>query len=105
MAEAPQTEAPQRLVGMLLFSRMTQLDLTGPYEVLVRMPRTQVHLVARDMALVRSDRDLAITPTITMAECPQLDVIVVPGGAGQQDLMEDETMLAFLRRQAAGARY
>jgi cyclohexyl-isocyanide hydratase len=105
MAEAPQTEAPQRLVGMLLFPRMTQLDLTGPYEVLVRLPRTQVHLVARDMAPVRSDRGLAITPTITLAECPQLDVIMVPGGAGQQDLMEDETMLAFLRRQAAGARY
>jgi cyclohexyl-isocyanide hydratase len=105
MSEGAQTQAPQRIVGMLLFPRMTQLDLTGPYEVLVRMPRTKVHLVARDMAPVRSDRGLAIAPSITMAECPQLDVIMVPGGAGQQDLMEDETVLSFLRRQAAGARY
>jgi cyclohexyl-isocyanide hydratase len=105
MAEGLPSEGSQRLVGMLLFPRMTQLDLTGPYEVLVRMPRTQVHLVARDMAPVRSDRGLAISPTITMTECPQLDVIMVPGGAGQQDLMEDEPVLAFLRRQAAGARY
>jgi cyclohexyl-isocyanide hydratase len=94
-----------RRIGMLLFPRMTQLDLTGPYEVLARLPDTTVDLVARTRAPVESDRGLAIVPTTTYAECPPLDVIMVPGGPGQQDLMEDEETLAFLRRQAAAARY
>jgi len=96
---------PARQVGMLLFPRMTQLDLTGPYEVLARLPNTQVHLVARDMEPVRTDRGLIIMPTVTLDACPRLDVVMVPGGAGQQDLMEDEAVLAFLRRQAATAQY
>src|SRR5262245_66384467 len=90
---------------MLLFPRLTQLDLTGPFEVFARLPNAQVHLVAHDLAPVRTDRGLTIVPTVTLRECPQLDVVMVPGGAGQQDLMDDEVVLEFLRRQARGARY
>ena len=94
-----------RHIGMLLFPRMTQLDLTGPYEVLVRLPDTRVDLVARDLAPVTTDRGMQIVPTVTYADCPPLAVIMVPGGPGQQDLMEDEETLAFLRKQAAGAQF
>jgi len=94
-----------RRIGMLIFPRMTQLDLTGPYEVLARLPDTKVELVARTREPVKSDRGLQIVPTTTYADCPPLDVIMVPGGPGQQDLMEDEAALAFLRKQAAGAKY
>jgi cyclohexyl-isocyanide hydratase len=94
-----------RRIGMLIFPRLTQLDMTGPYEVLARLPDTQVELVARTRDPVTTDRGMQIVPTTTYADCPQLDVIVVPGGPGQQDLMEDEAALAFLRRQAAGAKY
>jgi cyclohexyl-isocyanide hydratase len=94
-----------RLIGMLLFPRLTQLDLTGPYEVLARLPRTQVHLMAKSLEPVRTDRGMMIVPTIIYAECPQLDIVMVPGGPGQQDLMEDEATLDFLRRQARGAKY
>jgi cyclohexyl-isocyanide hydratase len=104
MSIAPGTKRP-RLVGMLLFPRMTQLDLTGPYEVLARLPDTAVHLVARDRQPVITDRGLAIVPTMRFDECPQLDVIMVPGGAGQQDLMEDAQVLGFLRAQARNAQY
>jgi cyclohexyl-isocyanide hydratase len=97
--------ASQRIIGMLLFPRMTQLDLTGPFEVLVRLPNSKVELVARNLDPVVTDRGLTIMPTSTFATCPPLDVIMVPGGPGQQDLMEDEETLAFVRRQAAGARY
>jgi cyclohexyl-isocyanide hydratase len=97
--------SPQRLIGMLLFPRLTQLDLTGPFEVFARLPNTQVHLVARTLEPVTTDRGLAIVPTMTFGECPPLDVVMVPGGAGQQDLMEDKVVLAFLRRQAQGAQY
>jgi cyclohexyl-isocyanide hydratase len=95
----------QRQIGMLLFPRLTQLDLTGPYEVLARLPNTTVHLVAQGLDPVKTDRGLMIVPTVTYADCPQLDVVVVPGGPGQQELMEDEGVLGFLRSQATHAKY
>jgi cyclohexyl-isocyanide hydratase len=95
----------QRLIGMLLFPRLTQLDLTGPYEVLARLPNTTVHLVAQGLDPVKTDRGLMIVPTVTYADCPPLDVVMVPGGPGQQDLMEDAVVLDFLRRQAGQAKY
>lgn len=97
--------ASPRRIGMLIFPRMTQLDLTGPYEVLARLPDTAVDLVARTLDPVKTDRGLQIVPTVTFADCPPLDVIMVPGGPGQQDLMENETVLEFLRKQAASAKY
>ena len=94
-----------RRIGMLIFPRLTQLDMTGPYEVLARLPDTKVELVARTLAPVTTDRGMQILPTVTYDSCPPLDVIMVPGGPGQQDLMEDEAALSFLRKQAAGAQY
>jgi len=95
----------QRRIGMLLFPRLTQLDLTGPYEVLARLPDTVVHLVAHGLEPVKTDRGLMIVPTVTYVDCPPLDVLVVPGGPGQQELMEDAGVLEFVRRQAAHAQY
>ena len=94
-----------RVIGMLIFPRLTQLDMTGPYEVLARVPNTKVLLVAQSMAPVKTDRGMEIVPTTTIADCPQLDLIMVPGGPGQQDLMEDQAVLEFLRKQARGAKY
>jgi len=96
---------PERLIGMLIFPRLTQLDMTGPYEVLARLPNTKVLLVAHTIAPVKTDRGMEIVPTTTLADCPQLDLIMVPGGPGQQDLMEDAAVLAFLQAQARGAKY
>jgi cyclohexyl-isocyanide hydratase len=95
----------ERSIGMLLFPRMTQLDLTGPYEVLARLPNTTVHLVAHTLDPVQTDRGMQIVPTVTFADCPQLDLVMVPGGPGQQGLMEDAVALEFLQRQARGAQY
>ena len=97
--------SPQRLIGMLIFPRLTQLDMTGPYEVLARLPNTVVHLVAHTLDPVKTDRGMMIVPTVTYADCPQLDVLMVPGGPGQQDLMEDAVVLKFLQRQAITATY
>ena len=94
-----------RTIGMLIFPRLTQLDMTGPYEVLARLPDTVVHLVSHTLDPVKTDRGMMIVPTITYENCPQLDVIMVPGGPGQQDLMEDALVLEFLQRQARGAKY
>jgi cyclohexyl-isocyanide hydratase len=94
-----------RQIGMLIFPRMTQLDMTGPYEVLARLPETKVELVAATLDPVTTDRGMQIVPTATYATCPPLDVVMVPGGPGQQELMEDEAALAFLRKQAGQAKY
>jgi cyclohexyl-isocyanide hydratase len=92
-------------VGFLLFPDITQLDMTGPYEVLTKLPGAEVHLVWKDRQPVRVGGGMQILPTTTYADCPQLDLVCVPGGAGMNPLLEDEATLAFLRRQAAGAKY
>lgn len=97
--------ASERLIGMLIYTRLTQLDMTGPYEVLARLPNTKVHLIAHTLDPVLTDRGMMIVPTVTYADCPPLDVVMVPGGPGQQDLMEDKVVLEFLRRQAQCAKY
>lgn len=94
-----------RRIGMLLFPQLTQLDMTGPYEVLARLPNTTVELVAKTLEPVTTDRGMQILPTTTYADCPPLAIVMVPGGPGQQGLMEDEEALAFLRRQAAQAQF
>jgi cyclohexyl-isocyanide hydratase len=92
-------------VGFLLFPDITQLDLTGPYEVLRQMPGAEVHLVWKTRDPVRAAGGLSILPTVTYADCPQLDLICVPGGSGMNPLLTDGETLDFLRRQAKGARY
>lgn len=91
-------------IGLLLFPALTQLDLTGPYEVFARAPDTDVHLIWKNLNPVVSDRGMAILPTITFDICPKLDVICVPGGPGQINLMEDEEVLSFIRTQSMHAR-
>jgi cyclohexyl-isocyanide hydratase len=92
-------------VGLVLFPNLTQLDLTGPYEVFARCPDTSVSLIAASSAPVRSERGLTITPDVTFDQAPPLDVLCVPGGVGVNQMMEDEAMLGFLRTQAEHARY
>lgn len=92
-------------VGLLLFPNLTQLDLTGPYEVFRKTPDVTTLLLAKTPELVRAETGLGLMPDTTLADCPQLDVICVPGGPGVSALMEDEEVLGFLRRQAEGARY
>jgi cyclohexyl-isocyanide hydratase len=92
-------------VVMLLYPRMTQLDLTGPYEVLARFEELNLHLVWKTLDPVNDVNGLGILPTDTLAGSPRADILFVPGGPGQISLMEDKEVLSFLRRQASGARY
>ncbi|MEK6305014.1 MAG: DJ-1/PfpI family protein [Pantoea dispersa] len=87
-------------IGLLLFPALTQLDLTGPFEVFARAPDTKVHLIWKNLDPVVSDRGMAIQPTTTFDTCPALDIICVPGGPGQINLMEDEEVLSFIRAQS-----
>ncbi|AET90986.1 intracellular protease, PfpI family [Burkholderia sp. YI23] len=92
-------------IGLLLFPRVQQLDMTGPYDVFAHLPDTRVHLVAKTREPLKSSAGMILTPDASFDDCPALDVLCVPGGSGVGDLMEDEATLAFLREQAKGARY
>ena len=91
--------------GFLLFSGMTQLDLTGPFEVLARLPGCKAHIIAKTLAPVRTERGLVITPDIDFDSAPQYDLFAVPGGPGTDDAILDPDTVDFVRRQAKGARF
>ncbi|MGE0699532.1 MAG: DJ-1/PfpI family protein [Hyphomicrobiaceae bacterium] len=92
-------------IGFLVFPQITQLDFTGPLQVFSRVPGATVHLIWKRYEPVPSDTVLTVIPTMTIADCPQLDVICVPGGYGTDALMVDDEVLEFLRKQAVGAKY
>lgn len=89
---------------MVLFQQLTQLDLTGPHEVLAAMPGAEVDLLWHRIEPVVGNRGLTLTPTATFAAYQAADLLFVPGGPGHVDAMEDEALLAFVRRIASGAR-
>jgi cyclohexyl-isocyanide hydratase len=90
-------------IGSLLFDGLDQIDLTGPFEVLSRIPNATYRVYAKTTAPVRDVKGLRLTPDATIADAPQLDVLHVPGGFGQEAMMEDGEILAWIERQAAGA--
>ena len=92
-------------IGLVIFPKVTQLDLTGPLQVFSSVPDAKVHLIWKRIEPVASDSVLTLTPTTDFADCPQLDVICVPGGSGTDDMVNDAEMLDFLRRQAKSAKY
>ena len=99
------TETPSLSVGMVLYPLLTQLDLAGPYEVFARMPRTDVNLIATSLEPITSEHGLTIAPTTDFDSAPPLDILFVPGGPGQQLVMEDERFVSFLRKHGREARY
>ncbi|RYJ04404.1 MAG: DJ-1/PfpI family protein [Acetobacteraceae bacterium] len=99
------TQPETLTIGFLLFPRLTQLDFTGPFEVMSRLPGAQVKLLWKEAGPVRADTGLTMMADTTLAEAPQLDILCIPGGPGVAALMEDEAVLDFLRAQAPGARY
>jgi len=92
-------------IGFLLFPNVTQLDLTGPAQVLSRVPGARVHLIWKTLDPVPTDVGFSICPTTTLDDSPPLDVLCVPGGFGIEALFEDAGVLDFLRTQGAQARY
>ena len=92
-------------IGFLLHPGMTQLDATGPAQILARLPGAVIHLAWKTVEPVMTDAGFAIVPTDSFDSCPNLDILCVPGGAGQRQLMGDDAVLGFLRHQGTQARY
>ena len=92
-------------IGLLIFPDITQLDMTGPYEVFIKFPGANVHLIWKSREPVTAGGGMQILPTMTYADCPPLDIICVPGGAGMNPLLNDAETLKFIRLQAMTAKY
>lgn len=92
-------------IGLLAFPAMTQLDLTGPLQVFSGLPDADVRVIWKTRDPIATHGGLRLLPDTTLADCPRLDVICVPGGTGVLELMEDEEVLAFLRARAEEARF
>lgn len=92
-------------IGGILFEGMDQIDFTGPFEVLSRLPDSTFHVLAKNRAPVRDTRGLLLTPEKALSEAPRLDLLLVPGGYGQEELMDDSEVLSFIRSQADRGAY
>ncbi len=92
-------------IVILIYPNMTQLDFTGPFEVLSAFPGSDVALAWKDREPVRDGNGLTVIPSTSFADCPKADILLVPGGFGQAALMDDDEVLDWLRDQAEGADY
>lgn len=93
-------------VGFVIFPELTQLDFTGPQQVLARLPQSAMHIVAKSVAPVPSDSGLSLVPTHTFENCPRLDLICIPGGiTGVVRAMGDQETIEFVQRQSRTAKY
>src|SRR5215813_12919093 len=93
-------------VGFVIFPDLTQLDFTGPQQVLARLPGSTMHIVAKSTDPVPSESGLGLVPTHTFASCPHLDLICIPGGnAGVVRAIGDQETIEFVRRQSLTATY
>lgn len=92
-------------ITFLLFPNLTQLDFTGPLQVLSRLPSAKVQLAAKTMAPVPTDAVLTLNPTHIFDNCPPTDLLCIPGGFGVDDAMLDAATISFVRREGARANY
>jgi cyclohexyl-isocyanide hydratase len=92
-------------IGFVLFPNVTQLDFTGPLQMLHRVPGVTTHILSKTLAPVPSDCGLGLVPTATFAASPALDMICVPGGFGVGAAIQDDETLDFVRTAGQSARY
>ncbi|SDE41666.1 DJ-1/PfpI family protein [Sporomusa acidovorans] len=97
-------------IGVLLFPQVEELDFVGPFEVLshvnkIRPDSTKVLLVAESAEPVRAYNGMQIIPDTTIANCPALDIVVVPGGKGRLTAMKNVVIQEFIQKQIPTANY
>jgi cyclohexyl-isocyanide hydratase len=89
----------------VLFDNVTQLDFTGPVQFLSRLPGANIFVASKDGMAVTTDSGFSILPGVSFADCPQADIICVPGGHGVREAIGDPLIVDFVRNQAAGAQW
>jgi cyclohexyl-isocyanide hydratase len=92
-------------IGGLIFPDLDQCDFTGPFEVLSRLPNSTFYTLWKDKNIVRDMRGMQLVADTLFKDAPQLDVLLVPGGYGQEAVAADREILRFIREQAKHCRY
>lgn len=93
-------------IGFLIYPGVIQLDVMGAYQALAFPPDTIIHLIWKTLTPITLYEGLTIVPTVTLEDCPPLDVICVPGGGlGQVEVMQNLEILDFLNQQGKKAQY
>jgi transcriptional regulator GlxA family with amidase domain len=91
-------------IAILIFDRLTALDAVGPYEVLSRLPAAELSFVAKDPGPKRTDTgSLSLNAELAIADVPDPDIVLVPGGEGNRPLMRDAEVLDWLRAAHRGS--
>jgi cyclohexyl-isocyanide hydratase len=90
-------------IGSLLFEGIDQIDFTGPFEVLSRIPNSTFRSYAKTRDPIADMKGLRILPDATLDEAEPLDVVHIPGGFGQEAVMDDEAVLGWVKRHAENA--
>jgi transcriptional regulator GlxA family with amidase domain len=85
-------------IAIPLYDRFTALDAVGPFEVLARLPGAEVTWLAREPGPVSTDNGLTLVAGAAYEDLPQPDVLLVPGGLGTYDALEDERLVEWIRR-------
>jgi cyclohexyl-isocyanide hydratase len=88
-----------------IFDMLTQLDFTGPAQVLSRVPGVTVHITAKTVQPIPTDSGFSINPTVSFDDCPQADILCVPGGFGVPEAINDGSIVEFFKKQSVGAKY
>ena len=102
--DKPARQSKHLIIGALIFPGMDQIDFTGPFEALSRIPNSTFHVIAKTKSPIRDIQGLILTPEMSIADAPDLDVLLVPGGYGQQELMNDDEVLSLIRNHFAAGR-
>lgn len=92
-------------IGALVYPNMDQFDFTAPFEVLSRIQNSTFYTLWKDKNIVRDMRGLQLLPDTSLEKAPLLDVLIIPGGYGQEQISNDREVLAFIRMQAKHALY
>jgi len=92
-------------IVFILYPRLTQLDFTGPYEVLARMPNAEVIIASKDGGELKTEMGLTFADLQALADVESADMIMIPGGPGQTEAMQDPAFMAQVKRLGEAARY
>lgn len=92
-------------IGIVLFPGFTQFDVTGPHEILSRMPNAEISLLAVNKDVVTSEKGLKLIPDKSFSECTAVDILLIPGGPAIDSLLCERNHVEFVQRVGNTAKY
>lgn len=92
-------------IGFVIYPNVTALDFTGPAQVFSQLAHCDIHFISKNNDTVQTDAGFSLNPTTSIQDCPQMDLLCIPGGLGQKVVAEDPLFMSFIQHQAKGAKY